>query len=100
MRKVSTLAILLLASAATVTASAAQAGCVTKGAVATSADAKSAKWFALETMVQAVGWDLWPGFVAISTVAGYKISAERYSCKSDAGGVTCQGRATFCKVGG
>jgi hypothetical protein len=98
MRTISTLAVLAIATA--IPASAANAGCLTKGAVATSADAKSAKWFALETMVQAVGWDLWPGFVATNKVAGYKITGQRYTCKPDAGSVTCQGRATFCKVGG
>lgn len=84
---------------AALAASSAEAACVTKGAVATSADAKSAKWFALETMVQSVSWGLWPGFVATNTVAGYAITGERYSCRPDAGGVTCQGRATFCKTG-
>ncbi len=90
-------AIVLVAALGT---SGTHAACVTKGAVATSADAKSAKWFALETMVQSVSWGLWPGFVATSKVAGYAITGERYTCKPDAGGVTCQGRATFCKTGG
>ena len=70
--------------------------CVTKGAVATSDSEKSAKWFALETMVQSVSWGLWPGFLANGKVEGYAISNERYSCKSE-GGVTCRGQATFCK---
>lgn len=98
MRTTTALSIVVLAM--TLATTAAQASCVTKGAVATSADAKSAKWFALETMVQSVSWGLWPGFVATNKVAGYAITGERYSCKPDAGGVTCQGRATFCKVGG
>ena len=85
---------------AALAASSAQAACLTKGAVATSADAKSAKWFALETMVQSISWGLWPGFVATNKVAGYAITGERYACKPDAGGMTCQGRATFCKTGG
>jgi hypothetical protein len=95
-----TVTLLALALASSAGAPAAHAACVTKGAVATSTDAKSAKWFALETMVQAVSWGLWPGFVATSKVDGYKITGERYSCKPDAAGVTCQGRATFCKAGG
>lgn len=74
----------------------ATAGCVTKGAVATSGSAESAKWFALETMVQAVSWGLWPGFVATNKVAGYNVVNERYNCKPDGGQVTCRGRATFC----
>jgi hypothetical protein len=95
-----TVTVLAVALATSAGATVAQAACVTKGAIATSADAKSAKWFALETMVQAVSWGLWPGFVATNKVAGYTITGERYTCKPDAGSVTCQGRATFCKVGG
>lgn len=76
---------------------AASAGCVTKGAVATAGSADSAKWYALETMVQAVSWGLWPGFVATNKVEGYTVKDERYSCKPDGGQVTCRGRATFCK---
>lgn len=75
------------------------AACLTKGAVATSGTEASAKWFAMETMVQAVDWGLWPGYVATSTVAGYKVTGEHYRCRPDAGGVTCQARATFCKAG-
>jgi hypothetical protein len=73
------------------------AECVTKGAVATAESEKSAKWYALETMVQAVSWGLWPGFLANGKVEGYRITGERYSCTSGGGGVTCRGRATFCK---
>lgn len=76
---------------------AASAECVTKGAVATSDSAKSAKWFALETMVQAVSWGLWPGFLSNGKVEGYNITNERYNCKPDGGSVTCRGQATFCK---
>ena len=78
----------------------AQAKCVTKGAVATSGDEKSAKWFALETMVQGVSWGLWPSFVANGSTPGYKITKQRYKCKSEGLGVTCRGQATFCKTGG
>ncbi len=74
----------------------ASAGCVTKGAVATSDSAKSAKWFALETMVQAVSWGLWPGFLSNGKVEGYNITSERYNCKPDGGSTTCRGQATFC----
>jgi hypothetical protein len=86
----------MLAIAISLGASAANAGCVTKGAVATAASADSAKWFALETMVQSVSWGLWPGFVATGDVAGYKVVNKRYKCSPDSGMVTCRGRATFC----
>lgn len=85
-----------LAAVMTMSATAATAGCVTKGAVATSGSADSAKWFALETMVQAVSWGLWPGFVATNKVEGYTVKDEKYNCKPDGGQVTCRGRATFC----
>lgn len=75
----------------------AMANCVDKGAVATAGSAESAKWFALETMVQAVSWGLWPGFLANNKVEGYTIKNERYRCNPDGGQVTCRGRATFCK---
>ncbi len=90
------LAGLMLAAAVTLGSGAAGAGCVTKGAVATSGSAASAKWFALETMVQNVSWGLWPGFLANGKVEGYKVVNERYTCKPDGGQVTCHGRATFC----
>jgi hypothetical protein len=77
-------------------APAAEAQCVKKGAVATAGSAESAKWFALETMVQSVSWGLWPGFLANGKVEGYTVS-DRYSCKPDGGQVTCRGTATFCK---
>jgi hypothetical protein len=77
-------------------AGAANAGCVTKAAVATSTSADSARWFALETMVQHVSWGLWPGFVANGDVTGYKVINTRYRCRPDGGMVTCHGRATFC----
>ncbi len=79
-------------------AGAANAACTTKGAVATSTSADSAKWFALETMVQNVSWGLWPGFVANGQVEGYKVINKRYSCSPSGGMVTCHGRATFCKL--
>jgi hypothetical protein len=77
---------------------AASAGCITKGAVATSTSADSAKWYALETMVQSVSWGLWPGFLANGQVEGYKVLNKQYRCKPDGGMVTCHGRATFCKL--
>ncbi len=85
-----------LAAALTLTTTTATAGCVTKGAVATAGSAESAKWYALETMVQAVSWGLWPGFVATNKVAGHAVKNEKYVCKPDGGQVTCRGRATFC----
>ena len=66
------------------------------GAVATSATADQAKWYALETTVQAVSWSLWPGYVATSKVEGYKVS-DKYKCAPDGGQVTCHVAATFCK---
>ena len=79
--------------------SAANAGCVSKGAVATAGSEKDAKWYALETMVQAVSWGLWPGFLQNGKVEGYNVTNERYSCKPDGGQVTCHGRASFCTKG-
>ena len=84
---------LVLALGAT-TASAAD--CVKKAAVATSATADQAKWYALETTVQAVSWNLWPGYVATSKVEGYKVD-DKYKCAPDGGQVTCHVVATFCK---
>jgi len=86
-----------LAAALTLSATTASAGCVNKGAVATAGSADSAKWFALETMVQSVSWGLWPGFLANGKVEGYTVKNERYRCNPDGGQVTCHGRATFCK---
>jgi hypothetical protein len=85
-----------LAAAVMMGAGAANAGCTTKGAVATAGSADSAKWFALETMVQSVSWGLWPGFVATGDVAGYRVVNKRYKCRPDGGMVTCHGSATFC----
>lgn len=81
-----------------ISASAASAGCVTKGAIATAGSDKDAKWFVMETMVQSVSWGLWPGWLSTGKVDGYKVSGERYSCKPDGVQVTCRGRATFCTV--
>lgn len=85
------------AAALTLSATTASAGCVNKGAVATAGSADSAKWYALETMVQSVSWGLWPGFLANGKVEGYVVKNERYRCNPDGGQVTCHGRATFCK---
>lgn len=71
--------------------------CVKKAAEATSTTEDSAKWFALETMVQAVSWGLWPSFVATGDVPGYKITSQKYKCDKSGMGVTCRGQATFCK---
>ncbi len=88
----------MAAAAVSFGAGAANAGCMTKGAVATSTSADSAKWFAMETMVQNVSWGLWPGFLANGQVEGYKVINKRYSCSPDGGMVKCHGRATFCKL--
>lgn len=90
------LACAVVAAALSLGAGAANAGCVTKGAVATSTSADSAKWFAMETMVQSVSWGLWPGFLATGEVAGYKVINKHYKCSPEGGMVTCHGRATFC----
>lgn len=104
MRKTLALAACFAASAL-FTAAGAQAECVSKGANATAGDEAAAKWYVMETMVQAVSWGLWPGFLAANPqhtknykVAGYKISNEVYTCKSQGGQVFCRGRATFCKA--
>ncbi|MFA5954947.1 hypothetical protein [Hyphomicrobium sp.] len=88
----------MAAAAVSFGAGVANAGCMTKGAVATSTSADSAKWFAMETMVQNVSWGLWPGFLANGQVEGYKVINKRYSCSPDGGMVKCHGRATFCKL--
>jgi len=90
------LACTLAAAVVSIGAGAANAGCMTKAAVATSTSADSAKWFAMETMVQNVSWGLWPGFLANGDVAGYKVINKQYRCSPDGGMVTCHGRATFC----
>jgi hypothetical protein len=75
----------------------AQAACVTKGAKATAGNAKDAKWFVMETIVQQISWGLWPGWVATGKTPGYRVKGERYRCKKNGGSVTCIGQATFCK---
>lgn len=80
-------------------ATTAEAGCVTKAANATAESEKSAKWYVMETMVQAVSWGLWPGWLSTGKVEGYSVRNERYSCKWDGGSVTCRGRADFCTRG-
>jgi len=77
----------------------AQAKCLKKAAIATAENEKSAKWYALETMVQAVSWGIWPVFVADGSTPGYRISTQKYRCKKDGGAVTCKGQATFCPSG-
>jgi hypothetical protein len=96
-----TLKIAALAAAATfaVGITSASAACTTKAAVATAGSESSAKWYVMETMVQAVSWGLWPGFLATNKVEGYNVRNERYSCKPDGGQITCRGRADFCKAG-
>ncbi len=86
------------AASLSVSVEAANAACVTKGAVASSGSADQAKWFAKETMVQGVSWGLWPGFLANGKVEGYAVKNERYVCKPDGGQVTCHGSATFCST--
>ena len=76
----------------------ASAGCVDKAAEATAESEKSAKWYALETMVQSVSWGLWPGYVTTGNVAGYVVKNKRYQCAPSSVGVKCRGQATFCKM--
>jgi hypothetical protein len=97
MKKVILPAVLAVATFAI--AAPASAECVTKAAQATSSTEDSAKWFALETMVQGVSWGLWPAFVATGDVPGYKITKQNYKCSPGGVGVTCRGSATFCKAG-
>ncbi len=97
--KVKTVRAVALAVPLFFAAGAAQAQCVTKGANATAGSADSAKWFVMETMVQAVSWGLWPGWLSNGKVAGYSVKSEKYDCKPDGSQVTCRGRATFCKAG-
>jgi hypothetical protein len=85
-----------ISAAMLIGAASASAGCVTKGARATAGSEASAKWFVMETMVQAVSWGLWPGWLANGKVAGYKVKGERYKCRPEGGQVFCEGRATFC----
>ncbi|MBX9682312.1 MAG: hypothetical protein K2X41_00850 [Hyphomicrobium sp.] len=77
----------------------ANAACVTKAARATAGSAESAKWYVMETMVQAVSWGLWPGWLSNGKVAGHSVRNERYQCQPDGGQVTCRGRADFCATG-
>jgi hypothetical protein len=97
MKKLILPAVLALATFAI--AAPASAECVTKAAQATSSTEDSARWFALETMVQGVSWGLWPAFVATGDVPGYKITKQNYKCTPGGVGVTCRGSATFCKAG-
>jgi hypothetical protein len=95
--KTSLMALAVASAVIALTVSGASArDCVTKNAVATSATTDQAKWFALETTVQAVSWGLWPGFVSTNKVEGYNVS-DRYRCHPDGGQVTCHVTATFCK---
>lgn len=77
-------------------ASAAEAKCLNKAAIATAGSEKDAKWFALETMVQSVSWGIWPAFVADGSTPGYRIAKQAYKCSKDGAAMTCRGQATFC----
>jgi hypothetical protein len=97
MKSIIASAVVAAALAMGATGVAAKEDCVTKAANATSGTEASAKWFVMETMVQAVSWGLWPGYVANSKVEGYNVKNEKYSCKPEGAGVFCRGSATFCK---
>ena len=90
------IALVSILAALTLGSANAQANCLKKAAVATAGDEKSAKWFALETMVQTVSWGIWPAFVADGSTPGYRIARQRYKCKRSGAVVTCNGQATFC----
>jgi hypothetical protein len=77
---------------------ASQANCLKKAAVASAGSEKSAKWYALETMVQSVSWSLWPSYLADGSTPGWKITRQRYRCRQSGFGVTCRGQATFCQT--
>jgi hypothetical protein len=94
--KILSVACLALAAAVSLGTTANAGDCVKKAAVATAGSADQAKWYALETTVQAVSWSLWPGYVSTSKVAGYSV-ADTYKCKPEGGQVTCHVVATFCK---
>ena len=96
--RISRVCAIALAAGMALAAGQAQAECVTKGAKATAGSADSAKWYVMETMVQSVSWGLWPAYLANGSVPGYTIKDQKYQCANDAGGVTCRGRATFCKT--
>ena len=97
MKSISTACAVLAAAFAIGASSANAAGaCVKKAAVATAGTESQAKWYALETTVQAVSWGLWPGYVSTSKVEGYNV-ADKYTCKPEGGQVTCHVVATFCK---
>ncbi len=88
------LSLLLLLAANSASAS----SCKTYGAKATAGSEKSAKWFVMETIVQQVSWGLWPGWVANGKTPGYKVRGKRFKCRKSAGGSTCIGQATFCRI--
>ena len=87
---------LTLAATLAVAVPVANAACVNKAAVATADGEKNTKWYVMETMVQAVSWGLWPGFLSNGKVEGYAVKNEHYNCKADGGQTTCHGTATFC----
>jgi hypothetical protein len=98
MKKTSLFAATLVAGV--VAASAANAGCQTKYAKAWSDTADSAKWYVLETIVQAVDWGAWPGYVATGKPTGYTIKSQSYKCGPDKakGMILCNGEATLCST--
>lgn len=95
--QVMTFAIAAFLAAVAFGGSTAHAGCVQKAAEATAESEASAKWFAMETMVQSVSWSLWPAFLADGSVPGYTVKNKKYRCSSGGAGVTCKGQALFCK---
>ena len=76
-----------------------RAGCVTKAAQATAGTEASAKWFAMETIVQQISWGLWPGWVASGKIAGHSVRNRKARCSSSGLGSTCKVQATICTTG-
>lgn len=76
---------------------AAEASCVKKAARATAGSESSAKWFAMETIVQQVSWGLWPGWVVTGELPGYTVKKKFYKCKPEGSLYNCFAQATICK---
>lgn len=95
-----------IASAAVVaglllSATAAQAQCVSKAGSGTGGNADSAKFQAWEAVLQATDWGSWAGFMSsgmkIGSAPGYKVSGLKSSCKPGGLGQTCIVSAKLCK---
>jgi hypothetical protein len=93
---------LLLATASSVFAARASAGCVTRGGQGTSITAEGAKFQAYEAVLQATDWSMWASWTAssqrIGAAPGYDVSKLKFKCSQGSVlGATCVVRATLCK---